>query len=178
MALSRREWLILGSVGAAAAIGGAMLAPTLLRQDGGASELLAASLPDLSGQKRHLAEWKGRVVLCNFWATWCAPCREEIPMLDALRGEFSRFGFEVVGIAVDNAAKVKEYADKYRVSYPILIAEAEGLDLMRKLGNTAGALPFTVVLGRNSRILSRKLGILRKPEITREIKGLVSESAD
>ena len=177
MALSRREWLILGSVGAAAAIGGA-LAPRLLRRDGGASELLAASLPDLSGQKRHLSEWNGRVVLCNFWATWCAPCREEIPMLDALRGEFSSYGFEVVGIAVDNVAKVKEFAAMYRISYPILIAEADGLDLMRKLGNTAGALPFTVILGRNSRILSRKLGILRKPEITIEIKKIVSESGD
>jgi len=177
MALSRREWLILGSVGAAAAIGGAMLAPTLLRQDGGASDLLAAPLPDLAGRDRQVSEWAGQVVLCNFWATWCAPCREEIPMLVALRSEYSQLGFEVVGIAIDNAANVREFAAKYSISYPVLIAEAIGLDLMRKLGNAAGALPFTVVLGRKGRILSRKLGILRKQEISKQIKALVSKSA-
>jgi len=177
MALSRREWLVLGGVGAAAAIGGALLAPTLLRRETGASELLAASLPDLVGRKRHLAEWKGSVILCNFWATWCAPCREEIPMLDALRGEYARFGFEVVGIAIDNGAKVREFASKYAISYPILIAEAEGLDLMRKLGNTAGALPFTVILDRSGKILSRKLGILRKDAISKQIKKLISDRA-
>jgi thiol-disulfide isomerase/thioredoxin len=177
MALSRREWLILGAVGAATAISGALLAPTLLREDRGASDLLAASFPDLAGRERHLSEWEGSVVLCNFWATWCAPCREEIPMLDALRGEYSRFGFEVVGIAVDNAAKVMEFASKYGISYPILVADADGLDLMRKLGNTMGALPCTVVLGRNGTILSRKLGILRKPEITQQIKNIISNGA-
>jgi len=176
MALSRREWLVLGSVGAAAAIGGAMLAPTLLRPETDASDLLAASLQDLAGHHRRLSEWKGSVILCNFWATWCAPCREEIPMLDALRGEYARFGFEVVGIAVDNAAKVRDFAAKYAISYPILIAEAEGLDLMRKVGNTAGALPYTVILDRTGQILSRKLGILRKDEISHQIKKLTSES--
>ena len=176
MALSRREWLILGSVGAAAAIGGAVLAPTLLQQDGGASDLLAASLPDLAGRDRHVSEWAGQVVLCNFWATWCAPCREEIPMLVALRSEYSRFGFEVVGIAIDNASNVREFASKYGISYPVLVAEASGLDLMRKLGNAAGALPFTVILGRQGAILSRKLGILRGQEITKQIRALVSES--
>ena len=98
-------------------------------------------------------------------------------MLVSLRSEYSRFGFEVVGIAVDNAAKVREFAAKYGISYPILIAEASGLDLMRKLGNAAGALPFTVVLGQKGTILSRKLGILRKQEITKQIRTLVSESA-
>lgn len=176
MALSRREWLVLGSVGAVAAIGGAMLAP-LLRPEAGASELLAASLPDLAGRHRRLSEWKGSVILCNFWATWCAPCREEIPMLDALRREYARFGFEVVGIAVDNGAKVRDFAAKYEISYPILIAEADGLDLMRKVGNTAGALPFTVILDRTGQILSRKLGILRKDAISQQIKKLTSESA-
>lgn len=177
MALSRREWLILGGVGAGAAIGGALLAPSLLRRDHGASDLLAASFPDLAGRNRQLSEWANRVVLCNFWATWCAPCRKEIPMLVALRSEYSQFGFEVVGIAIDNGAKVREFAAKYSITYPILIAEASGLDLMRKLGNAAGALPFTVVLGRKGTILSRKLGILRSQEINKQIRSLVSEGA-
>ena len=97
-------------------------------------------------------------------------------MLVALRSEYSRFGFEVVGIAIDNASNVREFASKYGISYPVLVAEASGLDLMRKLGNAAGALPFTVILGRQGAILSRKLGILRGQEITKQIRALVSES--
>ena len=95
-------------------------------------------------------------------------------MLVTLRSEYSRFGFEVVGIAVDSAAKVQEFASKYHISYPILIAESSGLDLMRKLGNAAGALPFTVVLSRKGTILSSKLGILREQEINKQISSLVS----
>lgn len=94
-------------------------------------------------------------------------------MLVDLREKYVAQGFEVVGIAVDNADKVQEFAAKYPISYPILIAEAAGLDLMRKLGNTAGALPFTVMLDSRGSILSRKLGILRREDLEPQIKGLV-----
>jgi len=174
MALSRRDWLILGGVGAAAGIAGAIVGPILLQTGSGATELLATPLPDLTGRPRRLAEWQGKVVLCNFWATWCAPCRKEIPMLVSLRNEYASQGFEIVGIAVDNADKVREFSSKYNISYPILVAEASGLDLIRKLGNTAGALPFTVMLDRNGAILSRKLGILHKEDIEPKIKALLS----
>jgi thiol-disulfide isomerase/thioredoxin len=174
MALSRRDWLILGGIAATTVVAGVALAPLLLRRQPSASDLLAASLPDLSGRIRHLSEWRGQVVLCNFWATWCAPCRKEIPMLISLRDEFASVGFEVVGIAVDNAAKVREFARKYRVSYPILVAEATGIDLMKTLGNTVGGLPFTVLLDRKSMIRSRKLGILHPEQILKKIKSLIS----
>lgn len=95
-------------------------------------------------------------------------------MLVDLRDQYSAEGFEVVGIAVDNEAKVREFAEKYQVSYPILVAEAGGLDLMRALGNTAGALPFTVTLDRRGSILSRKLGILRRSDIEPKIKALLA----
>ena len=172
MALRRREWLVLGGVGIAAA--GALVGPILLQSGSGAAELLATPLPGLDGRMRRLSDWRGKVVLCNFWATWCAPCREEIPMLVDLRDQYSAEGFEVVGIAVDNEAKVREFAEKYQVSYPILVAEAGGLDLMRALGNTAGALPFTVTLDRRGSILSRKLGILRRSDIEPKIKALLA----
>jgi peroxiredoxin len=174
MALSRREWLVLVGVGTAAAVAGVLVGPILLQSNSGAAELLATPLPGLDGRMRRLADWRGKVVLCNFWATWCAPCREEIPMLVDLREQYLAQGFEVVGIAVDNAAKVQEFADKYRISYPILVAEAGGLDLMRALGNTAGALPFTVTLDRQGSILSRKLGILRRSDIEPKIKALLA----
>jgi len=174
MALSRREWLVLGGVGTAAAVAGVLVGPILLQSGSGAAKLLATPLPGLDGRMRRLADWQGKVVLCNFWATWCAPCREEIPMLVDLREQYSAQGFEVVGIAVDNAAKVREFADKYHVSYPLLVAEAGGLDLMRALGNTAGALPFTVTLDRQGSILNRKLGILRRGDLEPKIKALLA----
>jgi len=174
MALSRREWLLLGGVGTAAAIAGAALGPILLQSGGGAAELLATPMPDPAGRMRRVSDWQGQVVICNFWATWCAPCREEIPMLVDLREHYASQGVEIVGIAVDNAAKVGEFAAKYHISYPLLIAEAGGLDLLRKLGNTAGALPFTVILDRRGEIVSRKLGILRRTEIEPQIRELLS----
>jgi thiol-disulfide isomerase/thioredoxin len=178
MALTRREWLALGGVGALAAIAGVVVGPMLLQTGKGAAELLATSLPDLMGRARRIAEWQGKVLLCNFWATWCAPCREEIPMLVSLRNEYAPQGFEIVGIAIDNDAKVREFAAKYNISYPILVAEARGLDLVRNLGNTAGGLPFTVMLDRNGVILSRRLGILHRSDIEPKIRALLhSEEA-
>lgn len=174
MALSRREWLVLGGVGTAAAVAGVLVGPILLQSGSGAAELLATPLPGLDGRTRRLADWQGKVVLCNFWATWCAPCREEIPMLVDLREQYSAQGFEIVGIAVDNAVKVREFVDNYQVSYPVLVADAGGLDLMRALGNTAGALPFTVTLDRHGSILNRKLGILRRSDIEPKIKALLT----
>ena len=173
MGLSRRDWLVLGAVGTAAALGGAVVGPILLRSGDDAVGLLTTDLPDLTGRTRRLAEWKGKIVLCNFWATWCAPCREEIPMLVDLREKYAAKGFEVVGIAVDNATNVREFSAKYQISYPILVAEAAGLDLLRAVGNSAGALPYTLMLNRRGEILSRKLGILRKTVIEPTIKDLL-----
>ena len=94
-------------------------------------------------------------------------------MLVSLRQEFSPKGFEIVGIAVDNVANIVEFVDKYKISYPILVANAEGISLMQKLGNTAGALPYTVVLDRRGAIVNRKLGILRRSEVEHQIKEML-----
>src|SRR5438046_9038411 len=89
MALARREALILGAIGAGAAVAGALLGALALQAQSGAADLLAAPFRDLSGARRTLREWRGRGVLCHFWATWCAPCREESPMPVAVREGFA-----------------------------------------------------------------------------------------
>jgi len=177
VAISRREWLVLGSVGAAAALAGGIVGPNLLQSGSGAADLQVIPLPDLTGRTRQISEWQGKVVLVNFWATWCAPCREEIPMLVSLREEYVANGLEIVGIAVDSVSNVSEYVSKYKISYPVLVADAGGIDLMRKLGNAAGALPYTVVLDRRGVIVSRTVGILRKKEVEHKIKELLKISA-
>jgi thiol-disulfide isomerase/thioredoxin len=167
MAKRRREVLILGGAGLAAAAGGFLAGPALLRLGGNAEAeaLRAASFGDLEGKPRRLAEWQGRILVCNFWATWCAPCREEIPMLVAARQKYAGFGVEIVGIAIDNASKVRQFSSTLNISYPILLAEADGLDLMRRLGNTGGGLPYTVVADRQGIPIHRKLGALKAPEL-------------
>lgn len=177
MALSRREWLVLSGVGAAATLAGVVVGPILLQSGSGAADLQLIPLPDLTGHTRQISEWRGKIVLVNFWATWCAPCREEIPMLIALREKYSSNGLEIVGIAVDSVSNVVEYASKYGITYPVLIADAGGIDVMRKLGNAAGALPYTVVLDRSGVIVSRKLGILRRSEVEHQIKEMIKSDA-
>ena len=172
MTHGRREALILGAAGLAAAAAGFLVGPALLNSTTGGGEstaasiaLRSASLVDLAGQPRRLTEWRDRILVCNFWATWCAPCREEIPLLMAARQKYGQKGVEIVGIAIDNVAKVGEFTASLKISYPILLAEANGLDLMRQLGNSAGGLPYTVVAGRQGDLVHRKLGAFKDAEL-------------
>lgn len=173
----RRETLILGAAGLAAAAAGFLVGPAVLRSTDstgpgeganiGDPVLRAMTLLDLAGQSRRLGEWQGQVLVCNFWATWCAPCREEIPLLMAARLKYRPAGVEVVGIAVDNAAKVRDFSASLNISYPVLLAEAAGLDMMRRLGNSVGGLPYTVVTDRQGNVVQRKLGALKQGELER-----------
>jgi thiol-disulfide isomerase/thioredoxin len=172
---SRREALVLGAAGIAAAAAGFLAGPMLLRLGGSNEEaaLRAASFPDLNGWHHALTEWDGKVVLWNFWATWCAPCREEIPLLLDARQKYAPKGLEIVGIAIDNAAKVRDFTATFAISYQILQAEADGMELMRQLGNVSGGLPYTVVTDRKGRLSYRKLGALRQPDLDDTLGPLV-----
>jgi peroxiredoxin len=173
MVPARREVLILGAIGAGAAVAGGLVGALALQAQSGAADLLATPFRDLSGAKRTLREWQGRVVVCNFWATWCAPCREEIPMLVAVREAFVAKGAEIVGISIDQAAKVEEFARTYGITYPVLIAEARAVELMRRLGNGLGGLPYTVVLDQRGVVAHRRLGALSRAELEEVLSGLL-----
>jgi len=175
MALRRREFLLLAGVGATAAAAGFLAGPLALDRSGGGAEMLAeAAFHDLTGTTRGVAEWRGRVVIVNFWATWCAPCREEIPMFQAAREFYAPKGLEIVGIAIDSAVKVGEFVDNLKIRYPILLAGGNGLALMRALGNTVGGLPYTVLLDRDGAVVHRKLGPLHRPELDALLAPLLS----
>jgi thiol-disulfide isomerase/thioredoxin len=160
--MTRRDALVLGAVGAAALAAGALVGALGIQSSSGAGKLLSASFPDLSGRTRRLSEWQGRVVLFNFWATWCAPCREEMPLLDAAT---KRFGISVVGIGIDSADKIGEFASKIQVLYDLLVAGLEAVQLMKALGNASGGLPFSLILDRSGRVVHRKLGALSAAEL-------------
>ena len=122
------------------------------------------SLQDAEGRSRQISEWDGRPLLINFWATWCAPCRREIPLLNQLRAERASAGFEVIGIAVDFRDDVIAYMRDTPVDYPVLIGEQEGLDVARAFGMETMGFPFTVFTDRQGRIVTVHVGELHGPQ--------------
>jgi len=121
------------------------------------------SLPDGTGVKHTLSEWKGRPLLINFWATWCEPCRREIPLLKKLRQERTASGLQVVGIAVDARDAVQQYARQMGIDYPVLIGEQDGLDAIAAFGMDT-VFPFTVFADSQGRIVTLKVGELHPDE--------------
>lgn len=162
---ARREALILGAVGLGAAAFGALIGSFASQSGSGAAELLSARYQDLSGQPRRLIDWRGKALLCNFWATWCAPCLEEIPLLVVAQRKYGPKSAQVVGIGLDHAVKLAEFASRFQINYPVLVGGAESVDTMRRLGNASGGLPYTVILDRSGAIAHRKLGALSHQEI-------------
>lgn len=176
----RRRDVVVSVAVAAAALAAGLGAPKLLELSRGGSDgapLRAAKLLDLSGRPRAFSEWTGKVVVVNFWATWCAPCLEEIPLLMAARKSHAKMGMDVVGIAIDQVAKISEFASKLSIDYTLLLAGTEGLELMRSLGNRSGGLPFTVFLDRTGTLVRKKLGVLRQPELDAILSDLAKGSS-
>jgi thiol-disulfide isomerase/thioredoxin len=165
MVQDRRNALILGGVALGAAAIGGVVGALALQSGSGAASLLAASFTDLSGQPRRLVEWQGKALCCNFWATWCTPCREEIPLLNAAQQQYSGNGLQVVGIAIDNADNVVQFAKSTPLGYPVLLGGGGAIALMRELNNPKGGLPFTVLLDVHGRLAERKLGAFSASEL-------------
>lgn len=172
MSPGRRDALILASAGLAAAAAGVIVGPLVLQSGSGTADLLEFGFTDLEGRGHRLTEWSGKIVVCNFWATWCAPCREEIPLLVSTRLKHASKGIEVVGIAVDSAANVREFLKSFPIEYPILLGGAEVLDLMRRAGNSSGGLPYTVILDRRGGFVDRKLGALTERELDSKLQAV------
>jgi thiol-disulfide isomerase/thioredoxin len=129
------------------------------------SAQLAATLPgfqlaDRAGQLKSLQDWPNQALIVNFWATWCAPCRREIPLLQQMQRDHGAEGFQVIGIAVDFRDKVLAYADEMKIEYPLLIGEQEALDAAAAFGVEAVGFPFTVFSDRQGRIVTAHMGEL------------------
>jgi thiol-disulfide isomerase/thioredoxin len=121
-------------------------------------------LTDMTGKQRSANEWAGKVMVVNFWATWCTPCRKEIPTFIKMQKELAGKGLQVVGIAIDNLPDVKAYAASIGINYPVLLGDQDAIELSQRLGNRMDVLPFTAVIDRQGRISYTKLGELT-PEL-------------
>jgi thiol-disulfide isomerase/thioredoxin len=120
---------------------------------------------DLDGHAHRLSEWNGKLLLLNFWATWCGPCIKEIPLLVEAQKESGARGFQVVGVAMDETAAVTEFQARMHMNYPTMIGASDVMSAMDQLGNTLGALPFSVLIAPDGRILARTAGALEKAEL-------------
>lgn len=144
--------------------------PEIIPADNAPARLLALTLPDLKGQPQSLAQWKGKVLVVNFWATWCPPCREEMPEFSRLNTKYALNGVQFVGISIDSVDKVMAFQQEMQVSYPLLISNLETLDLSSDLGNHAKALPFTVILRPDGSPQHIKLGKYATPDLEQAIQ--------
>ncbi len=120
--------------------------------------LLSTAIPDAAGRKQSFGQWQGKVLVVNFWATWCAPCIEEMPILERIHQQYAAKGVEVVGISADSADKVKIFASQHSITYSLLVDPEGAIDFSRRLGNRPGLLPYTVVFAPDGTRLLSQIG--------------------
>ncbi len=169
--MNRRQVLTGGVAGSALVLGAAWGWQRHQKQTlSEANALWALSFDSPSGQVIALSDFKGRPLLINFWATWCPPCIEEMPLLDAFYQQHQAKGWQVLGLAIDNPAAVNSFLSEHPVRFPIGQASLGGAELSRSLGNTHGSLPFTVVINSQGRVVFEQVGSLNEADL----RGLAS----
>ena len=128
--------------------------------------LYGAKFTDLQGNSRTLGQWDRKLLIVNFWATWCAPCKEEIPILIGLQAKFGDENVQIVGIAADSTLNVAKFAQNTKINYPLLIDEAGAIEFSKRLGNRFGLLPHTVVFIPGGDAIYTKLGPITEIELS------------
>jgi thiol-disulfide isomerase/thioredoxin len=141
-------------------------------QNGAVQSLFATSLPDLQNKDQALGQWKGKVLLVNFWATWCHPCVQEMPELSDLQAKGKIKNLQVIGIGIDSASNIQEFNAKYKISYPLYVGGTGGSELLRKMGDPAGGLPFSLLIGPDGEVKKTYLGGLKIDQVKRDIAAL------
>jgi thiol-disulfide isomerase/thioredoxin len=131
--------------------------------------LYAATFRDRAGRTQPLGRFQGKVLVLNFWATWCAPCREEMPAFARLRSRWAARNVEFVGLANDDPAKVERFARELGIDYPLLTGGPDVDELARRLGDAQGLLPFTVVLDPGGAVLAQKVGAYTESALDKEL---------
>lgn len=143
-----------------------------------APQALALPLDDLNGSSHSLHDWQGKVLLVNFWATWCPPCRKEMPLLVKLQAKYAARGLQIVGIATDepNEETVRKFLQQRVVNYPILMDGNHAAEIASALGGNLIGLPYTLVLGQNGQVLAHHAGELEPAQAERLIRNALATS--
>lgn len=127
--------------------------------------LFNLTLQGANGDKQSLAQWRGKVLVVNFWATWCTPCREEMPEFSRISEAYAAKGVQFVGIGIDSVDNVQKFSKEMPVAYPLLVGENDAIQSSAAVGNKVMALPFTAILSRKGTVTQTKLGKMGEREL-------------
>lgn len=170
MNATRRNGLLAAAGAVALAAGlGAALWRTRVEQGAGAEAVAALfdrTFPDAQGQPQAMAQWRGRWLVLNFWATWCAPCVEEMPTLQQAARDYAAHNVAVVGLGIDRPEAIRRFQADLRLDLPLLVAGVDGTGIAQALGNPSGALPYTVLISPAGKVVQARLGLIQ-PELLR-----------
>ena len=174
-------WLILGAVSVTMAVAGYQIGALHRIAEAPATATTSAKgviqglvLTDIKGQAQGIDQWRGKVLVLNYWATWCHPCREEMPGFSRLQDKYRDKGVQFVGISIDTAEKIIEFQKETPVNYPLLIGDMAIMRSSAEFGNDRQALPFTAVLNRDGRLAMTRLGRWTESDLELKLLGLIS----
>jgi thiol-disulfide isomerase/thioredoxin len=139
------------------------------------AELFAASFPDETGKIQALKQYAGKTIVLNFWATWCEPCRDEMPELSQLHEAYKGKNVVVLGVAIDDVATISEFLKETKVSYPLFSADVQGMEFAANLGNDKSALPYTVIIKADGSVAKTYFGRVTKPLLEETLLNLLQK---
>ena len=171
--MNRRQWIIISGISLLALLAGVFssqwISQTGLASDPSIKAFFANSWQTPDGKSANSGNWRQKVLIVNFWASWCPPCVEEMPTLDKIAQEYAHKNVLIVGIGIDSPSNIREFLLKTPVSYPIVIGGLEGSNLAKQMGNAQGALPYTVIINPKGKAIFTKLGKISEEELRKAI---------
>lgn len=168
-----RDRLLVVAIALGALLMGFLVYSLPASSDPNLTDLVATKFTDLRGNDAKISDWRGKLRIVNFWATWCPPCREEIPGFVRLQQKYRNHGVIFIGVALDNEEQVKRFAEETQMNYPVLVAGYEAMRLARDAGNRSSALPFTVVIEADGGFADAFSGVLSEEKLESVIQDLL-----
>ncbi len=177
--MNRRQWILTGAfavtgLGVGVGLSYWRHSPKQLAEPAGwVFDLQLQKAAQARGELLALADFRGRPLVVNFWATWCPPCVEEMPELSSFFDKYKSKGVQLLGIAVDSPSNVREFLEERAFSYPLVVAGANGSELASRLGSRIDAFPYTVLIAPNGQVVEQKMGRIYEEELIKWVEGYI-----